>query len=282
MSDARLTVLMPVREYHAAYLDAAVGSILGQTSSRWRLIVIDDGAGAALPEVLGDALGDDRVLVAPSDAGGLASALNTGMRHAGTEFISVLFADDAWAPNAVETFTSTIERFEDIDVFYGSRMFIDEQARTISGVYRARGSFTLADFQVGSPVKHPFCWRRDLALELGGFDESLDPIGMDDYDFPWSLAEAGARFMAVPDCLYLVRDHRDVFRLTTHIPRSVQLRTLRRIMGKHGMERARIESRLNLAKQGHLRQCLYRSPLDRWLKRLLRHDPRRGWRESYQ
>lgn len=272
---------MPVRDYHAAYLESALESILDQTSPRWRLLVIDDGADGVLEEMLG-AIGDDRVRMVPSKPRGFAAAMNTGMRHAGTDFISVLFADDRWDPKAVEILTSSIEGFPEVDVFYGSRRFIDEEGRSISNVYRARESFTLADFEMESPVKHPFCWRLDLALELGGLDESLDPHAVDDYDFPWSLAEAGAQFMPVPDCLYLVRDHRDGFRLTTHVPRSVQLRTLRRIMGKHGVERARIESILSNAKGDYLRQSLYRSRLDRWIKQRLRHDPRTGWRQTLE
>jgi glycosyltransferase involved in cell wall biosynthesis len=281
LPDVALTVLMPVRDYHAAYLKTAIESVRRQTSPRWRLLVIDDGADAALGEITG-ALGDDMVQVVPSDRSGLAGALNTGMRQAGSDFVSVLFGDDAWAPDVVEVLTSFIEGFPEVDVFYGSRQFIDEEDRVISAVYRARESFTLDDFATQSPVKHPLCWRRDLALELGGFDESLGPHAVDDYDFPWSLAEAGAQFMAVPDCLYLVRDHRDGFRLTTHVPRSVQLRTLRRIMGKHGVERARVNSILSEAKREYLRQCLYRSRLDRWLKQRLRHDPELGWRQSYE
>jgi glycosyltransferase involved in cell wall biosynthesis len=281
LPDPGVTVLMPVREYHAPYLEAALQSLHDQTSPRWRLLVIDDGADHALTEIIG-ALGDDRVEVISSEPSGLAAALNTGMRHAGSDFVSVLFGDDAWAPDAVEVLTSFIERFPEMDVFYGSRQFIDEESRVISAVYPARESFTLADFEGESPVKHPICWRRDLALELGGFDESLGPHAVDDYDFPWTLAEARARFMAVPDCLYLVRDHRDGFRLTTHVPRSVQLRTLRRIMGKHGVERDRVESVLSEAKKEYLRQSLYRSRLDRWFKQRLRHDPRIGWRQSYE
>lgn len=277
-----MTVLVPVRDYHPAYLERALGSILGQTSPRWQLLVIDDGANAGLSEILGGALGDDRVRVVPSEPRGFAAALNTGLRHAGTDFVSVLFADDVWAPAAVEVLMSFIERFPEVDVFHASRMFIDEQDRAISEVQRARDTFTLADFQNGSPVKHPLCWRRERALGLGGLDESLDSIGIDDYDFPWSLADAGARFMAIPDCLYLVRDHRDGFRLTTHVPRSVHVRALRRIMRKHGVGRAQVKSMVIGAKQSYLRQCLYRSRPDRWLKERLGHDPRRGWRESYR
>ncbi|MEK6276635.1 MAG: glycosyltransferase [Actinomycetota bacterium] len=273
---------MPVRDYHPAYLERALKSILGQTSPRWRLLVIDDGADAGLSEILDGALGDDRVRLIPSEPRGFAAALNTGQRQAATEFVSVLFADDVLAPAAVEVLTSFIERFPEVDVFHASLVFIDEQDRPISEVRRARDSFTLADFQNGSPVKHPLAWRRELALALGGMDESLAPIGVDDYDFPWSLADAGARFMAIAECLYLERDHRDGFRLTTHVPRNVHVRTLRRIMRKHGVGRAQANSMIARAKRGYLRQCLYRTRVDRWVKQRLGHDPRRGWRESYR
>jgi glycosyltransferase involved in cell wall biosynthesis len=273
---------MPVRDYQPVYLERALASILGQKSPRWHLIVINDGADADLHGRLAGAVGDDRVRVVPAEPRGLAAALNTGMRYAGTDFASVLFADDVLAPNAIGVLTSYIERFPDVDVFHASRMFIDEQDRAISTVHCARDTFTLADFENGSPVKHPLCWRRDRALALGGFDGSLDPIAIDDYDFPWSLAEAGARFMAIRDCLYLVRDHRDGFRLTTHVPLSVHVRALHRIFHKNGVDRARADSFITAAKQSYLRQCLYRSRLDRWLKQRLRHDPRPGWRDTYQ
>jgi glycosyltransferase involved in cell wall biosynthesis len=282
MAETRVTILLPVRAYHPVYLKRALESVVRQTSPSWRLLVIDDEAGGGLRDLLGGVVNDKRATLVRSERPGFAAALNTGQRQAGTDFVSALFGDDLWAPDAVEVITSFIERFPTIDVFHASRVFIDEHDRPISSVQRARKHFTLADFPHGSPVKHTLCWRRELALELGGMDESLDPIGVDDYDFPWSMADAGARFMPIPDCLYLFRDHRDVFRLTTHVPRSAHLRALRRIMRKHGVGRVRAELALSAAKRSHLRQCLYRSRFDRWLKERLGHDPRGGWRESYR
>jgi glycosyltransferase involved in cell wall biosynthesis len=277
-----VTVVMPVRDYHPPYLRRALGSIVRQTSPHWRLLVIDDRSDVGLSDALGGLLEDDRIRLVASDRRSFAAALNTGLRRAETDFVSVLFGDDMWSPNAIEVLTSSIERHPDVDFFHTSRMFVDEQDRPISSVHRARESFTLSDFPHGSPVKHLMCWRRERALAIGGMDESLDPIGVDDSDFPWSMADAGARFMAIPDCLYLIRDHRDSFRLTTHVPRSVHLRAIRRIMRKHGVGRGRIELTIVRSKRDHLRQCLYRWPLDQWLKERLGHDPARGWRETYR
>jgi glycosyltransferase involved in cell wall biosynthesis len=279
VTEARLTALMPVKEYHRPYLERAVGSILGQTSPGWRLLVIAEADGVdELVEVLADALADERVGVIVNEGSRLAGALNTGMRHATTEFTGISLADDMWAPEAVEVLTSYIGRFPEVDFFHSSRAVIDELDRRV--VFQpVNASFSLQDFERGSPVKHLLCWRRETALAIGGLDETLDSVGPDDYDFPWSMSEAGARFMAVPECLYLYRDHRDSFRLTTHLPRSTHRRALRRMLRKHGVGRLATERTVRRASNGYLRQCLYRSRLDRWLKERLGHNARDGWRD---
>ena len=104
----------------------------------------------------------------------------------------------------------------------------------------------------------------------------------DDWDFPWTMLEQGAAFRAVPRALYILRDHRESFRLTTHVPRSVQLATMRRIMNKHGASEEAIRACMREARRSFLRQSLFRSTLHRWLRQRLGFDARRGWREQYR
>jgi hypothetical protein len=73
------------------------------------------------------------------------------------------------------------------------------------------------------------CWRRETALAIGGMYEAFPPWGADDYDCPWSIFEQEARFQALPESLYIYRNHCDGFRLTTHEPRTVQLLTVQKI-----------------------------------------------------
>jgi hypothetical protein len=84
------------------------------------------------------------------------------------------------------------------------------------------------------------------------------------------------------ECLYIYRDHRDGFRLTTHLTRTHHLRELDRILAKHGVDPAERARRLAAARRGFLRQCLYRSRADRWWQRLRGIDARNGWRETYR
>jgi glycosyltransferase involved in cell wall biosynthesis len=278
-----LTILLPLRYYHHIYLRKALDSIVGQTCPYWNMLVgVDAENFSTFKNLLLKDLTDSRISMIENEGRQLAGKLNTGMRHARTSFVAILAGDDMWSPDAVAVLSEHISNFSGIDFFHSSRIFIDENENPISSIYYSRESFNLEDFFFTSPVKYLLCWRRGGALSFGAMDESLNSVGVDDFDFPWSMAERGARFMAIKEPLYLARDHRDGFRLTTHLPLSVHIEEIKRIMRKHGAPEATIRKRVRIAKKGYLRQCLYRSPFNKWLKEMLGYDPRRGWRQTYR
>jgi len=280
----QLTVLLPLKNYHLAHLHKAVGSVLNQTSQQWRLlIIVEQGEADQFGSLLADALKDPRIKLIENEGRKLSGAFNTGMRHARTEFVGILLADDMWTENAVAVLGRNICEFPAVDFFHSSRRYIDQDDGSISSVYRSKESFEISEFLYAPPVKHLLCWRIDKALSFGGMDESLNSVGPDDYDFPWSMAERGATFKAIEDCLYLYREHLDSYRLTTHLPLSVHQREIARIMAKHGADAATIKTRLSQAKASYLRQCLFRSQFDQWLKRKLGFNLReRWWRPEYR
>jgi glycosyltransferase involved in cell wall biosynthesis len=280
-----VTALMPVGPYHEDWLREAVASVMEQTSPDWRLIIIaEKRVRPQLASVLSRELADPRIELIAKEGRQIGGSYNTGMRRAETEFVAILMGDDVWSRDAVEVLTRHIKASPGIDFFHSARRFMDGEGRPISSVMPSHTEVSVEDFFVRSPVKHLLCWRREKGLAIRGMDESLKSVGVDDYDFPWSMAEHGASFQAIPDCLYVFRDHRDHFRLTTHLPLSQHKRELGRILRKHGADEATIAERVAAAEESFLRQCLYRSRFDRWMKRLgLRaHDPQRGWREPYR
>ena len=282
MNEARLTVLMPIKNYARRFLEQSLRSIADQTCDAWRLVVIVEAQDRAHFEgVLQWLLPDPRVQLTTNQGRQLAGAINTGMRAAATEFVALLLGDDLWAPEAVDVLDRRIRQQPEVDFFHSSRRFIDADGNPISSVHQSRTTFALADFTHGSPVRHLLCWRRSTALAIGGLDETLNSVGPDDYDFPWTMAEHGARFQALPECLYYYRDHRDCYRLTTHLPRSVHVRECDRIMRKHGVAWWERKRRLFRIQRTFLRQCLYRNRLDQWLKERRGYDALRGWRETY-
>jgi glycosyltransferase involved in cell wall biosynthesis len=273
---------MPVRAHRPGYLAAAIGSLLSQTSPEWELLVVPEPSGVGrLERELGRTLLDARIRLIANEGRKLAGALNTAMRHASGAFVAILFADDLWAPEAVAVLMRNIRAHPAGDFFHSARRMVDDRGRPLSGVYAPWPEVSVEQFWRGSPVKHLLCWRREMGLTIGGMDETLNSVGPDDFDFPWTMAEHGAKFVAIPECLYIYRDHRECFRLTTHLPRSTHERELRRILAKHGVSEALVSERVAAARATYLRQCLYTTAFEAGLRRLLHIERRDGWRERY-
>ena len=158
--------------------------------------------------------------------GGLARALNRGMRHARTTWVAILLSDDRWDPSAVAVLQRTIAAHPEADFLHSARREIDAAGVRRGPVAPSRARVDVHAFAtVGSPVKHLLCWRRERGIAIGGMDEALT-IGPDDYDFPWRMLEAGGRFHAVPECLYEYRVHHAGPRITTDHPLRGQVRSL--------------------------------------------------------
>jgi glycosyltransferase involved in cell wall biosynthesis len=282
LEEALVTVLVPLKTYDARYLSEALDSITAQTSPSWRmLVIVDPEDERQLTRVVQPWLADARVQLVTNDGLRLAGALNTGMRRASTSHVAILLADDAWSPCAVAVLDQRIRAARHVDFFHSARRIVDDDGNEISTVHRPRAVVGLADFFVGAPVKHLLCWRRTMALAIGGLDERSPSHGPDDFDFPWTMAEHGAIFESIADCLYIYRDHRRVPRLSTHLPRRVAERELYRIYRKHGMIRRDARARVAHDRNLHLRQNLFRNRLDARLRLRFGRMPV-AWRDTYR
>ncbi len=278
-----VTVILPLKYYYREFLFKAIQSIINQSSSNWNLlIVVEPEDRIHFQELLKTQLEDSRVELIISERKGFPGKINTGMNVATTQYVSILLGDDMWAKDTIQVLNGYIKKFPHIDFFHSSRVIIDEKDKHISPVYRSKENFTLNDFKMGSPVKHLLCWRREKGIAIGGVDESIGLTGPDDYDFPWVMVEQGASFKAVPECLYLYRNHCECSRLTSHQPLSTSKKGTRGILKKHGV--GFFERTMIIAKKRRYKalgaQCVYRNPLDKWVKEKFNYDPKRSWKQS--
>jgi len=283
MTDERVTVFIPVRHFHEDYLRQAVASVFAQSRNDWNLLlVVHPEQEASVNDLLRHALADARVRLVAQEGKNLAGAYNTAMRRAETSFVAVLLGDDTFAPNAVEVVGESIRLHPEVDFFHCGRYVVDGDGRRLSSDHLPVKPVTAQSFRGGSPVKHLMCWRAQRGLACGGVDESLENFGSDDWDFPWTMLDHGAVFMAVHEALYVYRDHRDGFRLTTHVPRNAQRKTMRRILSKHGVPEREVRAIIRRARRSYLQQGLFQSALHRWFMERFGFDARRGWRETYR
>lgn len=278
-----ITAIVPIKAYHEGYLREAFGSLFAQTDPDWRAIVVVEPEDLSrFRTVLAGELGDARVALVANEGRKLAGAINTGIRRAASEFVALLLADDVWDAATVAVLAREIAAHPEADFLHSARRAIDDEGRFCSGVMPPQREVRVERFRHGSQVKHLLCFRRSLALAVGGIDETINSVGPDDYDFPWTMAEAGARFHPIEECLYLYRDHRQAYRLTTHLPLSVHTRELVRILRKHGVGWRQTVRRVRAARRSYLQQCLYRNRLHRWMVERLGIGSVRTWREPYR
>jgi GT2 family glycosyltransferase len=266
-----VTALLPLKAYDPDFLRRALGSMFQQTSPGWRLIVIVEREDYAhFAALLADELSDSRLLLVRNQGRGFPGALNTGLGRAQTEFCAFLLGDDMWSHRAVEVLEREITAHPEIDFFHSARVKVDEEDRPIGAPWTGSEQVLPEDFLRSAPVKHLLCFRRSMALEIGGLDESFQLVGPDDYDFPWSMAERGAAFRAIPEVLYHKREHHRAARLTLDPPLRDRRREIVRMWRKHGAGGIRGRGRALRSSRTHLRRGLYRNRLDRWLNQRLR------------
>jgi glycosyltransferase involved in cell wall biosynthesis len=115
-----VSVLIPTYNC-AAYLPAALDSVLAQTRPADEVLVIDDGSTDATAEVL--APYRDRIVCVRQANAGQAAARNAGLDRAAGDWVAFLDADDTWAPDKLERQLALASSGEYVCVHSGYHVF---------------------------------------------------------------------------------------------------------------------------------------------------------------
>ena len=166
----RVTVLIGAYN-NAPTLRRAIDSILGQSLADLELIVVDDGSTDDTAAVVG-AVDDARLRYLPFERNvGISSSLNAGLEAARAPLVAINDADDWSEPARLERQVALLDARADVAVV-GCRMReVDESGTEL----RPLTTFSAGDVR---PVLMRFnpipntasMYRRELALDLGGYD----------------------------------------------------------------------------------------------------------------
>jgi glycosyltransferase involved in cell wall biosynthesis len=217
----RISVIIPC--YNGGrYLADAVVSVQRQTLAAWELIVVDDGScdeTRAVAESI--ALTDRRIRVVSQSHRGQSSAMNTGLRAASPDAVSVLCldSDDVLEPSALEEMAHHLSRHPEAGAVLCHQEWIDGDGRLVDGGRRRRWRKgwlllrQLRDSDTQVPFLTFFCgnaagpftmWRRSSLDAAGSWDESL--VFWNDADLLCRVAlQSSIHFL--PRVLYRYRRH---------------------------------------------------------------------------
>jgi glycosyltransferase involved in cell wall biosynthesis len=204
ISTPRISVVMPAHNA-AAYLDEAVGSILGQTFRDFEFIIIDDGSTDATFSILKRYVAlDSRIQVHHQENQGMISALNRGCRLARGQYIARMDADDISFPRRLEKQLAYIEEHPQIGIV-GTWIYNIDKNGSVRGTWCPPTSPKMLKWTLffGVCVAHPsVLMRRDVMTRLNFYRP--DAVHTEDVDL-WFRASSVTEFGNVPEVLLKYR-----------------------------------------------------------------------------
>lgn len=202
----KVSIVIPV--YNGSnYLREAIDSALAQTYKNIEVIVVNDGSNdGGKTEEIARSYGDN-IRYFPKENGGVASALNLGIREMRGEYFSWLSHDDVYYPNKIEVQINYLRDREKDVVLYSDYEFIDNESRFLKKKIIERiepERFRLA-LIVSDPVNGCTVLIPKTCFDVSGlFNEGLRTT--QDYDM-WFRLSRNYRFVHIPRILLKSRTH---------------------------------------------------------------------------
>lgn len=172
---AKVTILMPTRN-NSAYLPSALDSLLAQTFTDFRLVIVNDGSTDCTAKILDDyQKKDNRVKVVVNNSQlGITRSLNNGLKFATGEYLVRMDSDDWSYPNRIETQVLFMDSNPGIAVSGSWVEICNEDLKVVSTRrFPSKDSDIRKVILRYNPIAHPSTiWRLGKLLAVGGYDES--------------------------------------------------------------------------------------------------------------
>jgi len=201
-----VTVLLAVHNGRP-YLQEAVQSVLDQTFSDIELLIVDD---ASTDGGVDELPADSRIRIVRNEKNlGQVPSLNRGLGEARGTYVARLDADDVMLPTRLERQVAILENESTVALVGTWLDVVDDRGRrwaTLRGRLDDYADFVSAIIRDRIPFGHPsLMYRRDVVVELGGYDPALAPA--EDKDLYRRLALGRYEARVVEEALVRYRRH---------------------------------------------------------------------------
>ena len=190
-----ISVVIPVYD-QADTLSETIRSVIDQTRKADEIIVVIDGSKDGS---LAIAKSYD-VKVIEQVNKGLASARNTGLMNATSDWILFLDSDDILKPNCLERMEQMINENPDVDIVAPS--FQEFGIRDTQIILKENP--TLEDFKLNNMIPYFSAIRRSVLQEVGGYSSRMI-YGYEDLHLWLDLLSRGKKIVTIPEMLVLYR-----------------------------------------------------------------------------
>lgn len=203
----KVSVVIPNYNY-GRFLSEAIDSVLNQTCGPQEVIVVDDGSTDESRDILDSYGAKIRVLYQKNE--GVGAARNKGAEMATTDFVAFLDADDYWCPTKLEKQLAVFQSDPDLGLVHCGLRYIDEKGE-LGEEYLVGGAgevaMNLLRFEPVISAPGGACLiRKDVFMEVGGYDTNKDLHPSEDWELSYRIAKK-YRFGFVREPLLYYRQH---------------------------------------------------------------------------
>jgi len=155
------------------FLPAAIRSVLGQTLADFEYVIVDDGSTDSTPDVV-EGMAEERIRYIRCQRIGRSAALNVALEEAGGRYVANLDSDDWMLPERLARQKAFLDDHPDIGML-GSAYYLRHADGTQEKIgFPQEDADLRRRLYVGYPFVHSaVMYRREVLLQVGGFDESL-------------------------------------------------------------------------------------------------------------
>ena len=199
------SIVVPVFNPPAEYLNAMLASVVAQTYRHWQLCIADASTAPHVRPILDKfAAAEPRAAVKYLDSNlGIAGNSNAAVALATGEFVCLLDHDDTLAPFALHELADAVHMNPDADFLYSDEDKLDPSGLRVDPYFKP--DWSPETLLSRNYICHLTCVRRDLLTRLGGFRTGFD--GAQDYDLVLRATEQAKRIVHIPQILYHWRIH---------------------------------------------------------------------------
>lgn len=192
MNNPKISIVIPCFN-HGKYLREALESI-DVSPNIAEVIIVNDGSNDAFTNQILHELEAEGYTVINQPNRGLGKTRNNGIKRAKGQFILPLDADNKLVSGYVHKVVSFLESNPEVSVVYSDNIFFGER----SGINKV-ADFNLQKLMTGNYIDACAVFRRSAWEMVGGYDENMPYMGVEDWELWLNMSFHGVRFYHLPE-----------------------------------------------------------------------------------
>jgi glycosyltransferase involved in cell wall biosynthesis len=198
-----ISILLPT--YNGSHrIKEAIKSVTDQTYKNWELLVLDDGSTDNTEEIVREfSLKDERVKYIKNDVNlGIQKTLNKGIHESKGECIARIDDDDVWIDKEkLAKQISFLDDHKDYVLIGTGLIAVNEKGEDIFKHIHPQEDKDIRNAILNKNLftHSSVLFKKDSALEVGGYNESKEARHIEDYELWLKLGTIG-KFANLPSC----------------------------------------------------------------------------------